>query len=182
MTVATHPAALRELFELLSNHQLNSDDAGAMVERALLALDDPESYLTQYPDDEWLIEGYDLSYNLDDAGAASLRLLHWIVLDELGTWLVMGDKADEIAERIVDLLSEGGIAVQDPPPGLRTLDDYCEYFNRELSALDNAAPKELIEFDVGMNDETGFFIVDSEHVTRLISLAEQFKLRAQTTR
>lgn len=170
MSVTSLPAhtALGELLNLLCNRRLG-DHAYAVVERALLALDDPESYITLYPDDEWLVEGLDLFASEE----VSVRLLNWILFDECGEWLIAGDNADAIAERIVDRLAVEGVAVADPPP-LSTLHSYCDYFNPGLRTL--TKPKALVEFDPGISKQHGVFIVDHRDTPRIAELAHRFAL------
>jgi hypothetical protein len=167
---------LKELLVLLCDRRLSNEEAAPMADRALLALDDPATYINDYPDDEWLVEGHDLEVSQ----AGSIRLLQWIVFDELQPWLTCGEKPDEVAERVIDRLIEEGIAVRDPPP-LPTLDDYRCYLNEQLSALDGEqGPKELVEFDTGLIDDVGFFVVGKSDVARITELARLFKLRINT--
>jgi hypothetical protein len=181
------PTALRELCSLLSDGQLKDDRLDAAVNRALLALDDPESYLTHYPDDEWVVEGLQLDYELDadydEARDAALRLLHWVLWQELGAWLIVAEKPAETGERIIDRLSEHGIALADPPSHLRTLDEYCEYFNIELAALRAPhVPRALFAFDSGCDNRAGLFIANLQDRSRIVELSQQLHLRIAATR
>ena len=173
MAIEPTPKHLNELLVLLCDRRLSNEEAAPMVDRALLALDDPAAYINDYPDDEWLVEGHDL----EASHAGSIRLLQWIVFDELQPWLTCGEKPDEVAERVIDRLIEDGIAVNDPPP-LSTLEDYRCYLNEQLGALDGEhGPKELVEFDTGLIDDVGFFVVNKGDVARITELAGVFKLR-----
>jgi hypothetical protein len=177
MALEPNPKHLKELFVLLCDRRISNEEVAPMVDRALLALDDPAAYINDYPDDEWLVEGHDL----DASHAGALRLLHWIVFDELQQWLTCGEKPDEVVERVIDRLIEDGIAVQDPPPML-TLDDYRRYLNEQLAALDGEqGPKELVEFDTGLIDDIGLFVVRKGDVARIVELANAYKLRINTT-
>lgn len=174
MAIEPNPQQIKELFLLLSGRQLRDEEVKPMADRALLALDDPMAYIDDYPDDEWLVEGYDLDASTD----GSLRLLHWVVFDELQSFLSCGDKADEIAERVIDRLIEEGIAVADPPAHLRTLKDYCRYLNEQLAAVaGEQEPKQLVEFDTGLIEDIGLFVVRKKDVARIANLARAYRLR-----
>jgi hypothetical protein len=174
MTLEAKPQQLHELFVLLSDRQLSDKEIAPMVVRALLALDDPSAYINDYPDDEWITDGY----ALDESHDAAIRLLHWVLFDELSPWLSIGDKADELAERVIDRLIQDGIVVQDPPTHLRTLDEYRLYLNEQLGALSGeSGPKELVQFDPGYTDEVGFLVVNRSDVARIMELACLYHLR-----
>lgn len=181
------PNALRELCSLLSGGQLAGDHLEAVVKRALLALDDPELYLTHHPDNEWVVDGYPLEFELDapatEARDAAVRLLHWVLWQELTAWLIAAEKPAETSERILDRLLEIGIALADPPPHLHTLDEYYEYFNIELTALGEPhAPRALFAFDSGCDNRAGLFIALHKDMPRIVELAQQLRLRIAPTR
>jgi hypothetical protein len=177
MALEPDPKHLKELMVLLCDRRLSDEEVAPMVDRALLALDDPAAYINDYPDDEWLVEGYDLEVS----HAGSIRLLQWIVFDELQQWLTCGEKPDEIAERVIDRLIEEGIAVQDPPR-MHSLEAYRCYLNEQLAALgEEYGPKELVEFDTGLIDDMGFFVVSKRDVARIVELARAYKLRINTS-
>jgi hypothetical protein len=174
MTIEAKPQQLHELFVLLSGRQLSDKEVAPMVARALLALDDPSAYINDYPDDEWITEGY----ALDESQEGALRLLRWVLFDELSPWLSIGDKADELAERVIDRLIQDGIVIEDPPAQLRTLDEYRLYLNEQLSEPSGESPpKELVQFDPGYTDEVGFLVVNRSDVPRILELARRYRLR-----
>jgi hypothetical protein len=177
MAIEPNPNHLKELLVLLCDRRLSSEEAAPMVDRALLALDDPAAYINDYPDDEWLVEGYDL----EASHSGAVRLLQWIVFDELQPWLTCGEKPDDVVERVIDRLIEDGIAVRDPPQ-MDTLESYRRYLNEELGTVDSEhGPKELVEFDTGLIDDIGFFIVRKSDVPRILELAQSYRLRLNTT-
>jgi hypothetical protein len=169
------PKQLKELLALLTDRKLSDVEAAPIVDRALLALDDPTAYINDYPDDEWITEGF----ALDESSEGSIRLLHWIIFDELQSWLTISDKADELTVSIVDRLIEDGLEVDDPPSRLRTLAEHLHYLNEQLAAI-AGAPKELVRFETGFTDEIGLFVVSRNDVARIVALGRAYKLRIQT--
>jgi hypothetical protein len=174
--IEADPKQLKELFLLLSNGELSDPDVTPIVDRALLALDDPHAYITDYPDDEWITEGFDL----DESQAGSIRLLHWVVFDELQAFLTISDNADELTERVIDRLIQDEVAIEDPPSHLCTLADHLGYLNEQLAAIADT-PKALLKFETAFTDEIGLFVVNHDTVDRIVTLARDYDLRLSVT-
>jgi hypothetical protein len=169
---AADPRQLKELLVLLSDRQLTDPEVAPMVDRALLALDDAASYCNDYPDDEWITDGFAI-----ESQEVGTRLLTWVIFDELAPWLSTGDKADELSEKIVDRLVEDNIIVSDPPASLRTLDECIGHLNEELAAQEEATSrKHVMVFSTGFTDEIGLFIVNSNDVERIKALATRYRV------
>lgn len=167
-----NPKQLYELLMLLSDHGLSEPEMAPIVERALLALDDPAAYINDYPDDEWITDGF----ALDEFQAGSLRLLHWVIFDELQASLTIGDNANELTERVIDRMIQDGVAINDPPSHLRTLAEHLHYLNDQLASSAIAA-KALVKFETGFTDEIGLFVVRRDDVARIMALAKTYKLQ-----
>jgi hypothetical protein len=166
------PRQLKELLVLLSDRQLTDPEVAPMVDRALLALDDAASYCNDYPDDEWIADGFAI-----ESAEVGTRLLAWVIFDELSPFLSTGDKADELSEKIVDRLVEDNIIVSDPPASVRTLDDTLAHLNEQLAAQDEpAARKQVLVFATGFTDEIGLFIVSTGDVERIKALAQRYQV------
>ena len=167
---AADPRQLKELLVLLSDRQLTDNEVTPMVDRALLALDDSAAYCNDYPDDEWIAEGYET-----DSAEVGMRLLSWVIFDELSDLLSMGDKADELAEKIVDRLVEDNIIIADPPEYVRTLGECVANLNEQLVALEEPpAHKQILVFATGFTDEVGLLIVHQADVARIKALAARY--------
>jgi hypothetical protein len=174
--IEADPTQLKALFVLLSNGELSDPEVAPIVDRALLALDDSHAYLNDYPDDEWITEGFDL----DESQEGSIRLLHWVIFDELQAFLTISDNANELTERVIDRLIQDEVVIEDPPSHLRTLSEHLQYLNEQLGAID-AAPKSLLKFETGFTDEIGLFVVDRDAVARIVMVARNYHLRLSVT-
>jgi hypothetical protein len=174
--IEADPKQLTELFRLLSSDGLSDPELAPIVDRALLALDDPAAYINDYPDDEWITEGI----ALDESQEGSVRLLHWVIFDELQGYLTISDNANELTERVIDRLIQDDVAIEDPPSYLRTLAEHLQYLNEQLSAIDDT-PKALLKFETGFTDEIGLFVVSCDAVPRIVSLAGHYRLRLSVT-
>ena len=174
--VEADPKQLKELFLLLADGGLSDPEVSPIVDRALLALDDPNAYINDYPDDEWITEGF----ALDESQEGSIRLLHWVIFDELQAFLTISDDANELTERVIDRLIQDDVAIQDPPSYLRTLAEHLQYLNEQLAAIE-AAPKALLKFETGFTDEIGLFVVSRDKVARIVTLARDCGLRLSVT-
>lgn len=174
--IEADPKQLRELLLLLTDHSLSDPEVAPIVDRALLALDDPSAYINDYPDDEWITDGF----ALDQFQEGSFRLLHWVIFDELQASLTIGDNADELTERVIDRMIQEGVAINDPPSHLSTLAEILHYLNEQLARSADSA-KTLVRFETGFTDEIGLFIVSRETVARIMILAKAYKLRLTVT-
>jgi hypothetical protein len=170
--IEADPKQLKELFQLLSSAGLSDPELVPIVDRAVLALDDPAAYINDYPDDEWITEGY----ALDESHEGSVRLLHWVIFDELQDFLTISDNANELTERVIDRLIQDGAAIEDPPSQLRTLAEHLRYLNQQLAAIE-AAPKALLKFETGFTEEIGLFVVSRDAVAGIETLARNYGLR-----
>lgn len=169
---AADPRHLKELLVLLSDRQLTDPEVAPMVDRALLALDDAASYCNDYPDDEWIADGFAI-----ESPEVGTRLLAWVIFDELSPFLSTGDKADELSEKIVDRLVEDNIIVSDPPARLRTLSECIGHLNEALAAQEEPNNrKHVLVFATGFTDEIGLFIVNSNDVERIKALATRYRV------
>jgi hypothetical protein len=170
------PKQLTELFRLLASDGLNDAELAPIVDRALLALDDPAAYINDYPDDEWITEGI----ALDKSEERSFRLLHWVIFDELQDYLTISDNVNELTERVIDRLIQDDVAVEEPPGSLLTLAEHLQYLNGQLAAVKDA-PKALLKFETGFTDEIGLFVVSCDAVPRILALARNCRLRLSVT-
>ena len=174
--IEADPRQLTELLRHLSSNGLSDPEIAPMVDRALLTLDDPVAYVNDYPDDEWITEGF----ALDESQEGAVRLLHWVLFDELQAFLTISDDANELTERVIDRLIQDGIAIEDPPSHLRTLAEHLEFLNEQLAAVEEA-PKALLKFETGFTDEIGLFVVNRDAVARVAALALKYHLRLTVT-
>jgi hypothetical protein len=170
--IEADPKQLAQLFLLLSSDGLSEPELAPIVDRALLALDDPAAYSNDYPDDEWITEGF----ALDESHEGSIRLLHWVIFDELQAFLTISDDTTELTERVIDRLIHDGIAIEDPPSYLRTLAEHLGYLNEQLAAVADA-PQALLKFETGFTDEIGLFVVSRDSIARIVTLARSYHLR-----
>ena len=169
MTSLRTDIALQELVQLLTRTELAGPALHRLIERAQLALDDPELFVTRYPDADWLIDGLDPNA---DSGA-STRLLTNVLLEDLRDWLLTGRHPLMVAERIIDRLAMDGIRIADPPSYLRTLQQHCGHLVEKLALL--SPPRKLLRLEVD-SQSAGFVVLLAPDASRAQVLAKALSL------
>jgi hypothetical protein len=166
------PQELHQLLMLLTDERLQAETADRVVQRVLLALEDPETYVVNYPDEEWIVEGCDLLASSE----GSMRLLHWILRQELADWLMSNPDVDAVAEQVVDQLHERGIAIADPAHRFATLTECRQYLSAALAASTNSPQsKAIIEIELG--ETAGLLVVAAAQLPQLLVLSKRAGLQ-----
>lgn len=146
---------------LLADFELeNENDMWASLQ---LAVDNPNQYL-QENDAEWLLEA-------DPEG-----ILQFAVSNEIGEFLIVGDKIDEIHELIVDELD--GDLPSYPYEKKLNAADYIEWVSAEIKK--EYPELELIELGDSYGDNIQLMLVYGEDVPRIKQLCEEFNIRCNS--
>lgn len=125
-----------------------------------LAVDNPEQYLAEN-EAEWLLEA-------DPDG-----VIQFAVSNEIGEFMIVGDKIDEIHELIVDELD--GALPSYPYEKKLNAADYIEWVSAELKA--EFPELELIEIGDSYADTIQLMLVYGEDVPRIKELCEELNIR-----
>lgn len=124
------------------------------------AVDNPKQYLEDN-EAEWLLEA-------DPDG-----IVQFAVSNEIGEFMIIGDKIDEIHELIVDELE--GDLVSYPYEKKLNAADYIEWVTAEIKK--EYPDLELIEIGDSYGDDIQLMLVYGEDVPRIKQLCEELNIR-----
>lgn len=143
---------------LLADFELeNEDDMWTSLQ---LAVDNPKQYLNDN-EAEWLLEA-------DPEG-----IVQYAVSNEIGEFMIIGDKIDEIHELIVDEL-EGDLPSYPYEKKLNAA-DYIQWVTAEIKK--EYPELELIEIGDSYGDNIQLMLVYAEDVPRIKELCEALNIR-----
>ncbi|RKS25488.1 hypothetical protein CLV94_0522 [Flavobacterium endophyticum] len=143
---------------LLADFELeNEDDMWTSLQ---LAVDNPKQYLDDN-EAEWLLEA-------DPEG-----IVQYAVSNEVGEFMIIGDKIDEIHELIVDEL-EGDLPSYPYEKKLNAA-DYIQWVTAEIKK--EYPELELIEIGDSYGDNIQMMLVYAEDVPRIKELCEALNIR-----
>ena len=143
---------------LLADFELeNEDDMWTSLQ---LAVDNPKQYLDEN-EAEWLLEA-------DPEG-----IVQYAVSNEIGEFMIIGDKIDEIHELIVDEL-EGDLPDYPYEKKLNAA-DYIQWVTAEIKK--EYPELELIEIGDSYGDNIQLMLVYAEDVSRIKELCEALNIR-----
>lgn len=146
---------------LLADFELeNEDDMWTALQ---LAVDNPKQYLNDN-EAEWLLEA-------DPEG-----IVQYAVSNEIGEFMIIGDKIDEIHELIVDEL-EGDLPAYPYEKKLNAA-DYIQWVTAEIKK--EYSELELIEIGDSYGDNIQLMLVYAEDVPRIKELCEALNIRCNS--
>ncbi|MBP1203247.1 hypothetical protein JOD97_001261 [Duganella sp. 1411] len=162
----------RDLVEMLSCHYVEPEDMEEALPPLTLALTNPGAYIEAFPEYEWLADIYDPELFepklAEDLFACALS-------DAINDFVVVGDKADEIFEAVVDVLDDMDIEVDEPDFDRGNWSDYAEFLDNQLIKLN--ANKRLVALDMNFSDQISVFVVESADYDRIVELVQFFNLK-----
>ena len=150
---------IKELINLLlADFEIENEEE--ILANFKLVLENPDKYILEN-DAAWIT----------DLGPESL--IQFALYNEIGEFMITGDKIDEIHELIVDEL-DGALP---PYPYEKKLNavDYIEWVSAELKA--EFAELELIEIGDSYADTIQLMLVYGEDVPRIKELCEELNIR-----
>lgn len=162
----------RELIAMLSCHDAEPEEVEEMMPVLKLALSDPKAYIKEYPEDQWLGEGFDL--NTFNPQLAE-NLFAWSLSAVMVDFVVVGDKGDELCDAVMEVLYEMDIEIQEPNFELANWFEYAEFIEKEL--VKNKAGKRLVALDINFSDDISVFVVESADYDKIMELVRYFNLK-----
>jgi hypothetical protein len=163
---------LRELIEKLSAGSWEDSEIESATNRLELAMNDPDTYLSENPTDAWIIEYSD--YNRAEY-SYSLQIMTFV--DIFAPLSAFGDKADEIAERVEDLFDDFVFSI----PATTTKQTYAWYDAVMNDAIAQIQPDRggfgLLYFYEQFGEDLHLIPVYRPDINRILEISDRFGFR-----
>jgi len=159
-----------ELLSLLSNEEAEENEIQEMTPALELALTNPKAYFEENPENEWLAQGNDLD---ELPPRIAQDLFAWTLGAVLQDFAITGDKGDEMAEAVIEVLQDYDLEIEDP--GLGNWFQYEAFFEKAL--IKAKSEVKLITLDISFSDEATIFLVPRKKFDQVVELLRFFAVK-----
>ena len=164
------PTKIKELIKLLSNEEIEDEHVAELVPYFTEGLKNPKVYIETNPEEVWLAQGHDVN---DLPPHIGQDVFTWMLGCELEDFLIVGDKGDDMAEFVIDDLSDYGVEIDFPQ--LKNWFEYDDYIEQAL--IKAKSNLKLITLDLNFSDNASIFIVPRDKYKELVELLRFFGVK-----
>jgi hypothetical protein len=163
---------LRELIEKLSAGSWEDSEIESATNRLQLVINDPDTYLSENPNDAWIIKYCDY-----DRAEYEYSLQIMTLVDIFEPLSAFGDKADEIAERVEDLFDDFVFSI----PATTKKQTYAWYDALMNEAIAQIQPEKggfgLLYFYEQFGEDLHLIPVYRSDIDRILEISDRFGFR-----